>query len=95
MPGNDLTFEWSNTPSFQFRVLRHSDHEVLFDTFGTVLVFQDQFTEVVTSMVPEYNLYGLPENIHDFRLGNNYTQTLWATSDGNAIDSNEYGSHPV
>lgn len=83
---SDLNLTWSNTPSFQFRVSRVSSGEVLFDTFGKVLVFQDQFLELVTSMVPDYNVYGLAENIHDFRLGTNYTQTFWAADSGNPID---------
>ena len=49
---SDLKFEWSNTPSFQFRVSRAKSGEVLFDTYGQKLVFEDQFLELVTSMVP-------------------------------------------
>jgi alpha-glucosidase len=93
--GDDLSFEWSNHPSFQFRVIRNSNADVVFDTYGSVLVFQDQFLDLVTNMPADYNVYGLAENIHDFRLGNNYTQTFWAASDGNAVDSNEYGTHPM
>ena len=92
---NDLTFHWSNHPSFQFRVVRNSTGEIMFDTYGSVLVFQNQFLELVTQMPANYNVYGLGENIHDFKLGNNYTQTFWAASDGNAVGSNEYGSHPM
>ncbi|KAH7039727.1 extracellular alpha-glucosidase aglu [Microdochium trichocladiopsis] len=74
---SDLVFQWSNTPSFQFQVIRKSDNNVLFDTSGNVIVFEDQFLELKTSMVPNYNVYGLAENLHSFRLGNNYTQTFW------------------
>lgn len=49
---SDLEFTWSNHPSFQFRVSRAGSGEVLFDTYGQKLVFEDQFLEVVTSMVP-------------------------------------------
>lgn len=45
-------------------------------------------------MAQDYNIYGLAENIHDFRLGNNYTQTFYATDSGNTVDGNVYGQHP-
>lgn len=48
---SDLAFEWINEPSFQFQVSRRSSGEVLFSTYGHVIVFEDQFIEVVTNMV--------------------------------------------
>ncbi|KAF5681244.1 putative alpha-glucosidase precursor (maltase) [Fusarium heterosporum] len=95
---SDLRFEWSNSPSFQFKITRSCTREVLFSTYGHVLVFEDQFIEIITDMVPDYNVYGLAENIHDFHLGQNFTQTFW-TNDagiehGNPIDGNIYGVHP-
>ena len=48
---SDLAFEWSNEPSFQFQVSRRSSDEVLFSSYGHVIVFEDQFIEVVTNMV--------------------------------------------
>lgn len=48
---SDLKFEWSNDPTFQFRVLRAKDGEELFSTYGHVIVFEDQFLEIVTGMV--------------------------------------------
>lgn len=74
---SDLEFVWSNSPSFQFKIVRQASGEVLFNTYGNVIVFEDQFLELKTSMVPDYNVYGLAENFHPFRLGNNYTQTFW------------------
>ena len=53
---SDLVFTWTNDPSFQFKVSRAGSGEVLFDTYGKVIVFEDQFIELVTSMVPEYNV---------------------------------------
>ena len=82
---NDLNFTWSNDPSFQFEVSRGSD--IIFSTMGTVIVFEDQFLELVTSMVPEYNAYGLAEHIGNFRLGNNLTRTFYAADDGNPINA--------
>lgn len=48
---SDLAFEWSNDLSFQFRVLRESNGEELFSSYGHVIVFEDQFIEVATNMV--------------------------------------------
>jgi len=45
-------------------------------------------------MVDDYNLYGLAENTHDFRRGNNYTQTFYAVDAGNQLDRNAYGVIP-
>jgi alpha-glucosidase len=75
---SDLLFEWSNDPSFQFRIKRAASGEAIFDTYGHKLVFEDQFLEVVTSMVDDFNIYGLPEVIRGiFRLPNQYTRTFW------------------
>jgi alpha-glucosidase len=71
--GSDLQFSWSNDPSFSFTVIRKSTGDVLFNTNGSVLVFEDQFVEFVTSMPQNYNVYGLGERIHGLRLGNNFT----------------------
>ncbi|KAK3678865.1 hypothetical protein LTR78_001318 [Recurvomyces mirabilis] len=91
---SDLTLKWSNDPSFQFEVSRSSDGEVLFSTYGNVMVYEDQFIEIKTSMVKNYTIYGLAENAHDFLLGDNYTQTFYAVDAGNSIDYNSYGTHP-
>jgi alpha-glucosidase len=64
---SDLQFTWSNDPSFQFKVTRTRTGEVIFDTFGKIMVFEYQFLELVTSMVPDYNLYGLAKSITSFR----------------------------
>ena len=86
---------WTNTPSFQFEISRSSSGEILFSTYGTVIVFQDQFLEVVTSMVPNYNIYGLAEHITNFRLHNDLNVTFYAADSGNQIDANIYGTHPM
>lgn len=95
---NDLVFTYSNEPSFQFRVSRASSEEVIFDTYGHRLVFEDQFLELVTSMVKDYNVYGLGENLHSFRLGNNYTQTFWNAynlDNDQEPDVNTHSVHPM
>jgi len=95
---SDLSFTWTNTPSFQFRVSRASSGEILFDTYGHKLVFEDQFLELVTNMVPEYNIYGLAENLRGFRVPNNYTQTFWNAynlDNDQELGVNGHSVHPV
>ncbi|PBP23596.1 glycoside hydrolase family 31 protein [Diplocarpon rosae] len=91
---NDLNFVWSNEPSFSFAVLRRSTGDVLFDTTGTKLIFENQFIEFSSSLPENYNLYGLGEVIHGLRMGNNFTRTFWAADVGDPIDDNIYGNHP-
>ncbi|KAK0261523.1 hypothetical protein LTR48_003077 [Friedmanniomyces endolithicus] len=87
----DLLFTWSNDPSFSFTVLRKSTGDVLFDTRGSVLVYENQFIEFVSQLPQDYNLYGMGEQIHNLRLGNNYTTTFYAADAGDPIDGNIYG----
>ena len=95
MQSSDLELSWNNDPSFSFSVMRKSTGDMIFDTSGSVLVFEDQFVEFVTSMPENYNVYGLGERIHGLRLGNNFTATIYAADAGDPIDYNIYGSHPV
>ena len=71
---NDLSFVWSNEPTFSFSVFRMSTGDMLFSTLGTKLVFENQFVEFVSALPENYNLYGLGETIHGLRLGNNFTK---------------------
>jgi alpha-glucosidase len=48
---SDLKLEWSDDPSFQFKVSRVSTSEELFSTYGHVIVFEDQFLTLATNMV--------------------------------------------
>ena len=94
---SELNFSWTNDPSFSFKVQR-TDGEVLFDTTGNKLVFEDQFLELKTAMVADYNIYGLAESLHSFRIGNNWTQTFWASynlDNDNQIDVNGHSTHPM
>lgn len=86
LEGNDLEFSYSNDPSWQFEVRRSGTDQVIFSTMGKVLVFEDQFLELATSMPSDYNVYGLVENIHQLRLGSNLTRTFYAADSGNPID---------
>ncbi|KAK3393584.1 putative alpha-glucosidase precursor [Podospora didyma] len=90
-----LEVSWSNEPSFSFTVTRKETKNVLFTTKGSVLVYEDQFIEFVSSLPDNYNLYGLGEVMHGFRLGNNLTRTLYAADVGDVIDANIYGNHPI
>lgn len=71
---SDLDFAWKNEPTFSFEVVRKSTGDVLFTTGGTQLVYEDQFIEFGSYLPDNYNLYGLGEVIHGFRLGNNLTR---------------------
>ncbi|KAI1392968.1 glycoside hydrolase family 31 protein [Hypoxylon trugodes] len=92
---SDLEFTWSNEPTFSFKVTRKSTGDVLFTTEGSQLVYENQFIEFGSSLPENYNLYGLGEVIHGFRLGNNLTRTFFAADVGDIIDANIYGNHPI
>jgi alpha-glucosidase len=79
---NDLGFAWSNDPTFGFTIIRQSTGDVLFDTTGSKLVYENQFIEFVTTLPDGYNLYGMGEVIHGLRMGNNFTRTFWAADVG-------------
>ncbi|KAK5170881.1 uncharacterized protein LTR77_004025 [Saxophila tyrrhenica] len=90
----DLELSWSNEPSFSFVIVRKSTGDVLFDTRGSVLVYENQFIEFASQLPKDYNLYGMGERIHGLRLGNNFTATFYAADAGDPIDGNIYGNHP-
>lgn len=70
---SDFVVSWTNEDSFSFTVTRKSTNDTLFTTAGSKLVYEDQFIEFVSPLPENYNLYGLGEVIHGFRLGNNLT----------------------
>lgn len=82
----DLAITWSNEPSFHFKVIRRATRDAIFDTTGSVLVFENQFIEFVTFLPRDYNLYGIGEHIQQLRLLNNLTLTLYASDIGDPID---------
>ncbi|KAK4194856.1 family 31 putative glycoside hydrolase [Triangularia verruculosa] len=92
---SDFVVSWSNDPTFSFTIKRKATGDTLFTTEGSVLVYEDQFIEFASPLPKNYNLYGLGEVIHGFRLGNNVTRTLFAADVGSDIDYNIYGSHPI
>lgn len=83
---SDLIVSWSNDPSFNFKVIRKATGDVLFNTEGSVLVYEDKFIEFVTSLPEDYNLYGLGEHIQQLRLLRNLTLTIYASDIGDPID---------
>ncbi|KAH3374626.1 hypothetical protein KXV52_009106 [Aspergillus fumigatus] len=91
---SDFEVKWSNEPSFNLKVIRKATGDVLFDTEGSVLVFENQFIEFVSSLPEGYNLYGLGERMAQLRLLRNATLTTYAADVGDPIDSNIYGQHP-
>lgn len=90
----DLEFTWDNEPTFSFTVTRKSTNDTLFSTKGSVIIYEDQFIEFGSSMPENYNLYGMGEAIHAFRMGNNYSRTFFAADVGNPLDYNSYSNHP-
>jgi alpha-glucosidase len=48
---SDLSFTWSNDPSFNFHVTRKSTGDSLFSTKGTILVFENQFINFPASFL--------------------------------------------
>ena len=84
---NDLSFTWNNEPTFSFTVSRLSTGDTLFSTYGSKLIFENQFVEFASPLPENYNLYGLGETIHGLRLGNNFTKTLYAADVGDPIDT--------
>ena len=95
VPMNDLNFTWGNDPSLWFSVVRKSNGETLFTTQGSQIIFEDQFVEIKSPLPQDYNLYGLGESIHNFRLSTNFTKTMYAADVGDVIDANIYGTHPI
>lgn len=84
---SDLALEWSNEPSFNFKVTRKATDDVLFNTQGSVLVYENQFIEFVTSLPEDYNIYGLGEHFQQLRILHNATLTAYGSDKGNPIDS--------
>ncbi|KAF8713378.1 glycosyl hydrolase 31 family, partial [Rhizoctonia solani] len=91
----NLVFKYTESP-FSFSVVRKSTGEVLFDTKGSTLVFEEQYLRIKTILPNNANIYGLGEHTNTFRLDpSNTTRTLWNRDSGVAVGTNLYGSHPV
>lgn len=84
---SDLSVTWSNDPSFNFKVIRKTTGDVLFNTEGSVLVYENQFIEFITSLPDDYNLYGFGEQFQQLRILHNATLTSYGADAGNPIDA--------
>ncbi|CAE6449622.1 unnamed protein product [Rhizoctonia solani] len=92
----NLVFNHTENP-FSFSVSRKKTGEVLFDTKGSALVFEEQYLRLKTAVPNNANIYGLGEHTNTFRLDpTNTTRTLWnRDAYGIAPGSNLYGAHPI
>lgn len=92
--GLDLIFEY-DMKNFGFAILRGSTGEEIFSTIGNPLVFSNQFVQFNTSLPLGHAIYGLGETIHGSINEPGTVKTLYANDNGNLLDENVYGLHPV
>ncbi|KAJ2742533.1 hypothetical protein GGI20_004418 [Coemansia sp. BCRC 34301] len=79
---------------FGFRVSRGD--QVIFDTAGHPLIFEDQYIEVTSNLPADANIYGIGETPDFFRRNPaNTIKTLWNRDAPNLFQENAYGSHSV
>lgn len=89
--GSDYEFNYTNSP-FGFQIKRKSSGEMLFDTVGLPLVFEDQYLEMSTHLPAEgTNTFGFGERLAPFKHTRNVT-TLFAR-DSHDYYQNMYGAH--
>ncbi|CBF84581.1 hypothetical protein AN8953.2 [Aspergillus nidulans FGSC A4] len=91
-----LKFDFKPDP-FSFTVSRTDTGEVLFDTTGTKLVFENQYLYLKTHLPQNPHLYGLGEHSDSFMLNTtNYTRTIYTRDAyGTPQGQNLYGAHPI
>lgn len=82
---------------FSFAVVRKSNHEAIFNTSGSDLIFESQYLRLRTSLPPNPVLYGLGEHTDPMMLlTTDYTRTFWSRDAGMVPPgTNLYGNHPV
>ncbi|KAG8756283.1 hypothetical protein FRC12_010619 [Ceratobasidium sp. 428] len=92
----DIEFKYVASP-FSFSISRKKTGEVLFDTKGSTLVFEEQYLRLKAVVPNNANIYGLGEHTNTFRLDpSNTTRTIWnRDAYGVAPGTNLYGAHPV
>ncbi|KAJ1668223.1 hypothetical protein IW140_000473 [Coemansia sp. RSA 1813] len=82
------------TTGFGFKVARGG--EVIFDTSGHPLIFEDQYIEVTSRLPNNANIYGLGEAPDYFRRDpDNTIKTLWNREAAGEFGKNAYGSHTI
>lgn len=92
---SELIYEHGNEPSFWFRIKRKDTGDVLFDTEGSTLVFENQFLEFKTSLPKDHRIYGIGETMGEFQLKPGMVRTMWNADIGDFVHANLYGTHPV
>ncbi|CAK9779509.1 hypothetical protein CC85DRAFT_287362 [Cutaneotrichosporon oleaginosum] len=94
---SNLHIEVQHEP-FGFKITRKADGEVLFDTVGHPLIFEEQYVRVRSALAPGSHIQGLAQHSDNFTLPiheDGYTRTLW-TRDAYGVPgrTNLYGAHP-
>nr|OQO17493.1 hypothetical protein B0A51_15084 [Rachicladosporium sp. CCFEE 5018] len=91
-----LKFDFVADP-FSFSVSRTDTGELLFDTSGSKLVFENQYIYLNTKLSEKSHLYGLGEHSDNFMLNStNYTRTIYTRDAyGTPQGQNLYGAHPI
>lgn len=91
-PLYDITF--SDSPSFNFKVIRRSTGVVLFDTSIGGLQFADQFLQFAARL-PSFNVFGFGETMHPtFKHDMNWKTHGMFGRDEPVSQTNLYGTHP-
>lgn len=62
---SNLSFEWEENP-FSFRIIRKSDSEVIFDTTGHPLIFEEQYLRVRSALAEGSHIQGLGQHNDNF-----------------------------
>lgn len=60
-----LSFEWQENP-FSFKITRKSDNEVIFDTTGQALIFEQQYLRVRSALAEGSHIQGLGQHNDNF-----------------------------
>jgi alpha-glucosidase len=93
-----LEFQWQSEP-FSFKIVKKDTGEVIFDTTGQAIVFEEQYLRIQSALSAGSNIQGLGQHNDNFTLPidrDNYVRTLW-TRDAYGVPSytNLYGAHPI
>ncbi|KAJ1724546.1 hypothetical protein LPJ53_001192 [Coemansia erecta] len=93
---SNLRFSYFHDQSAGFGFEVHRGNDVIFDTTGHPLIFEDQYIEVTSNLPANANIYGIGETPDYFRRDpNNSTKTLWNRDAADPFRENVYGSHSV
>ena len=61
----NLEFKWNADP-FSFSIVRKSDGDVIFDTTGQALIFEEQYLRVASKLAEGSNIQGLAQHNENF-----------------------------